>query len=147
MLKDHQNIIHKICMMYTRNEADHEDLFQEVVFQAWKSFESFKGDSKLSTWLYRVSLYTALTHKRKKNADMGKYGIELEYTQIDDNMENDIKKLYSIVDELSTVDKAVVTLYLDSCSYEEMADIMGTTVNNIGVRINRIKKKLKEKWN
>ena len=146
LLETHQNIIHKVCSIYTRSAADHEDLFQEIVYQAYRSYHKFKGDSKVSTWLYRVSLYTALAIRRKKKVEAEQYRTEAHFEQLEDPKQNYLSDLYRLIDELKPTDKALILLYLDDRSYEEMADIMGLSLSNVGVRINRIKKKLTELW-
>ena len=146
ILEKNQNIIHKVCLIYSKNQDDHDDLFQDIVYQCWKSFKSFKGESKISTWLYRVALYTALTQVKKSKADMAEYGKELVFERLEDTTESNIKKLYSLIEHLKPADKALIILYLEDKSYEEMAEILGYSISNVGVRINRIKKKLSELW-
>ena len=147
VIDKHQNIIHKVCMIYTRTNDDHNDLFQEIVFQAWKSVNKFKGDSKITTWLYRVGLYTALTSKRKRKVDLNSYHEELKFDSKPDTAEENISILYKMIDKLKPTDKALTMLYLEEKSYQEIAEIMGITESNVGVKLNRIKKKLKELWN
>ena len=139
-------IIIKICRAYTDNEEDFQDYYQEVCLQLWKSRDNFKGDSKWSTWVYRVSLNVSLSLLRK-DKKVNKNSIVLpdvgdESTPNPFNDES-LKLLYQAIKELSETDRAIILLYLDERSYQEIAEIIGLSPNNIGVRITRIKKKLK----
>jgi len=141
-------IIIKICRAYTDTEEDFQDYYQEVCLQLWKSRENFKGDSKWSTWVYRISLNVSLS-LLKKDKKVNKKSVELKdlvtVTPHDLNPFNDesLKLLYIAIKKLSELDRAIILLYLEENSYQEIADIMGLSSNNIGVKITRIKKKLK----
>ena len=148
LLNQNQKIIHKVCNLYMNWQEDKEDLFQEITLQAWKAFNQFRGDAKFSTWLYRVALNTAITffRKDKKNAfiatvsDIPELAIHLER----DSIEDKTKAMYQAIAELSKIDKAIVMLYLEDYSYAEISEIIGITANNIAVKMNRIKVKLRE---
>jgi len=146
LMDEHQGVAHHICSLYTDNKDDHDDLFQEILLQLWKSFKSFKQQSKFSTWLYRVALNTAISHLRKKSklkfAALG----EAQHLAIDpvDNLDEEIRHLYQAIRKLSKIDRAITLLYLEENSYEEMAEILGITSVNVGVRLNRIKVRLKK---
>ena len=145
-------IIIKICRAYTNNQIDFEDYYQEVCLQIWRSRDNFKNQSEWSTWVYRLSLNVCLTLlKKRKNKD--KYFVSdalpeenvlekctSEDTQIFDDQS--LNQLYAAIKKLSEIDRAVILLYLEEKSYQEIADIIGTKSNNIGVRINRIKERL-----
>jgi len=140
-------IIIKICRAYTDNEEDFQDYYQEVCLQLWKSRENFKGDSKWSTWVYRISLNVSLS-LLKKDKKVHKNSVELPNLDNgvqDSNPFNDesLKLLYIAIKKLSELDRAIILLYLEENSYQEIAEIMGLLPNNIGVKITRIKKKLK----
>ena len=127
--------------------SDREDLFQEITLQAWKAFKKFRGDAKFSTWLYRVALNTAITFyrndKRKPNlitTDTLPEQSEGAY----DPIEEQVKALYAAIGDLSKIDKAIVMLYLDDYPYAEIGEMMGISANNVAVKMNRIKIKLKE---
>ncbi len=143
----HQSLIHKICHIYGKSTADKEDLFQEITIQLWKSFSSFEHKSKFSTWLYRVALNTAITQKRKERRKpefSSLSGLEMripEAKDTDDN-EEDLLKLQLAIRQLKHVDRAIIFLYLEEKSYQEIADIIGITPKNVGVKIVRIKAKL-----
>lgn len=141
-------IIFKICRAYTDTEEDFQDYYQEVCLQLWKSRENFKGDSKWSTWVYRISLNVSLS-LLKKDKKVNKKSVELKdlatVTPNDLNPFNDesLKLLYIAIKKLSELDRAIILLYLEENSYQEIAEIIGLSPNNIGVKITRIKKKLK----
>jgi len=147
-LNENAGIVHRICRIYFRNEDDRQDAFQEIVYQLWKSYGSFKGQSKFSTWMYRVALNTAITHIRKSKRDIVKPFLDNQYLQYpdgdDDTEEESVKLLYMAIDTLTSIDKAITLLYLDDHSYEEIASITGLTKTNVSVRLFRIKKRLEE---
>lgn len=141
-------IIIKICRAYTDNEEDFQDYYQEVCLQLWKSRENFKGDSKWSTWVYRISLNVSLS-LLKKDKKVNKKSVELQNLATvvpqESNPFNDesLKLLYLAIKQLPELDRAIILLYLEENSYQEIAEIIGLLPNNIGVKITRIKKKLK----
>ena len=145
IIHDHQKIIFKICRIYRDSKEDQEDLFQEIVYQLWKSFPSFKGESKISSWVYRISLNTAIAIYRKAK-------IEINYFEdfpkkFHPSMENEgtenADRLFEVLRKLNDGDKALISLYLEDFSYQEMAEIIGISESNVGVKLNRIKNKLK----
>ena len=141
-------IIIKICRAYTDNEEDFQDYYQEVCLQLWKSRGNFKGDSKWSTWVYRISLNVSLS-LLKKDKKVNKKSVELQdlatVVPQESNPFNDesLKLLYLAIKQLPELDRAIILLYLEENSYQEIAEIIGLLPNNIGVKITRIKKKLK----
>lgn len=147
IVNENQGIIRKVCHLYARDEAGKEDLYQEIVIQLWKSYASFRGESKFSTWMYRIALNTAISDLRKQSrrADL-KFPefIPREEADVkDDARDEQLKQLYAAIQKLSEVEKAVVMLYLDDKSYEEMEEILGISNGNLRVKMNRIKDKLR----
>ncbi len=147
LIVENQNLIHKICNLYENSEADKKDLFQEITLQLWRSFSSFQEKSKFSTWMYRVALNTAITQKRKKSRSPLSTAIsETEYdipdSSAEESSEEDLKALSWAISQLKPVDRAIIFLYLEEKSYQEIADIIGITTKNVGVKIVRIKAKL-----
>jgi RNA polymerase sigma-70 factor (ECF subfamily) len=143
LIDQHQGIIHKICRLYRDTREDREDLFQEIVYQLWKSLPSFKGDAGFSTWMYKIALSTAIVTFRKK-APRIVYTPELPDnpdTTHETSLQTD--RLFAALRQLNDEEKALITLYLEELSYREIADIMGITENNVGVKLNRIKSKIK----
>jgi RNA polymerase sigma-70 factor (ECF subfamily) len=148
-LKQNQNIIHKICRLYTSGEDAHKDLFQEITIQLWKAFPKFRGDAKFSTWAYRVALNTAITLYRKstRSVQTSEYdGTKHFIKQEDYNYEEEeqIKLLYQAVYQLNDIEKALVFMYLEDKDYAEISDTLGISEVNARVKMNRIKGKLKK---
>ena len=147
LLNQHQKIVYKVCNLYMDAHADREDLFQEITLQAWKAYGNFRGDAKFSTWLYRVALNTAITYFRKEKRKPAIYSTDIVPDQTEesyDPIEEQIKAMYAAIGNLSKIDKAIVMLYLEDYSYIEIGEMMGITANNVAVKMNRIKVKLKE---
>ena len=148
-LKENQNIIHKICRLYTDCEDSHKDLFQEVTIQLWKAFPKFRGDSKFSTWAYRVALNTAITLYRKNKRSLSTVEYEGRQHFIKDveynyEEEEQIKLMYKAVYQLNDIEKALVFMYLEDKDYREIAETLGISEVNARVKMNRIKGKLKK---
>lgn len=146
LLNNNQNIIHKVCNMYMNNAQEREDLFQEITLNAWKAFHNFRGDAKFSTWLYRISLNTAISfyRKEKRRPFVDTVNEFPEYSEKGDDTEERVNAMYKSIASLSKIDKALVMLYLEDYSYDEISAILGITANNVAVKMNRIKTKLKE---
>lgn len=144
-------IIIKICRAYSDTQEDFEDYYQEVCLQIWKSKDNFRQQSEWSTWIYRLSLNVCLTFlKKKENRPQRLDSDHLPAEVIEDShvfTDESLDELYSAIKQLSEIDRAVILLYLEEKSYQEIADIMGTNPNNIGVRIKRIKERLKKLLN
>ncbi|MES2733943.1 MAG: sigma-70 family RNA polymerase sigma factor [Bacteroidota bacterium] len=147
LLNQHPGILYKICQVYCQEEEDRKDLFQEMVLQLWKAFPAFRNDSNASTWMYRVALNTAISNYRKGMRRPRSSPITLSLLQIPELPERgqeEMSHLYAAIEMLSPVEKALVTLYLDEKSYEEIAIILGISKSNVGVKLNRIKTKLEK---
>ena len=145
----YSGIIIKICRAYTDSQEDFEDYYQEVCLQIWRSRDSFRGDSKWSTWIYRLSLNICLTliKKKKRNRQHQTSDYSMPLSATEDNQafsDESLNQLYDAIKKLSEIDRAVILLYLEEKPNKEIAEIIGTTPNNIGVRINRIKERLKK---
>lgn len=145
LIDQHQGIIHKVCRLYRDTKEDREDLFQEIVYQLWKSLRGYAGKAAFPTWMYRVALTTAIASYRKKQP-------RIVFTDVlpeqaagpPEHAENE--SLMLALKQLGDVEKALVALYLDDFSYREIAAITGISENNVGVKLNRIKQKLSKLW-
>lgn len=138
--------------MYCDDNEDAEDLFQDILFQLWKSWPTFNSESKVSTWMYRIGLNTAITRLRKNKQKPRFQSLSLAQHSIpnDPSQRLDIlfdEELQNAIASLNKMDKGIVMLYLDEKSYKEIAEIMGLTESNVGVKINRIKEKLRKTIN
>lgn len=146
--EQNQNIVHKVCRIYTTNQDAHNDLFQEVVIQLWKNYSKFRGDSKFSTWMYRVALNTAISLYRKstrtiKTQDIDDFTYKITSSEYDITEELQLKALYKAIHQLNDIEKALVFLYLENKPYKEISETLGITEVNARVKMNRAKDKLK----
>lgn len=142
LIDQHQGIIHKICRIYTDIQEDYDDLFQEIMVQLWQAMPRYKGKSKITTYMYKVALFTALNKMKQSN--------KMLYTtdELPDRTEDAPQKsaeaiLKQVLTKLNMAEKALISLYLDERDYKEIAEILGITESNVGVRLNRLKKKMK----
>lgn len=148
MIKKNEGVIYKITTIYARNGEDQKDLYQEIVAQLWTAFEKFRGEAKMSTWIYRIALNTAITRLRKetKRNSISIDQAILTYTENHDPIwEEKIKLLYHHIGLLNNLEKGVILLFLEDKSYEEIATITGLSPSNVGTRLSRIRQKLRTK--
>ena len=148
-LKENQNIVHKICRLYTSHADAHKDLFQEITIQLWKAFPKFLGESKFSTWAYRVALNTAITLYRKSTRSIQttsseKLNFFISQEEYNTEEEEQLKLMYKAVYKLNDIEKALVFMYLEDKDYTEIATTLGISEVNARVKMNRIKGKLKK---
>jgi RNA polymerase sigma-70 factor (ECF subfamily) len=145
LVEKNKKLIYKISHMYCDNTIDKKDLFQEIVTNLWKAYPKFKGNSKVSTWIYRISINTAISWIR----DYVKTNNHIEYTNVIPQMQDDpaidelYDQLYCAIGILNKLDKALILLQLDGYSYDEISEIIGLTKTNVATKISRIKLKLK----
>lgn len=146
LVEQHRGILVKICSLYARLPEEREDLFQEIIIQLWKAWPSFKGLSKFSTWMYRIALNTSISGLRKKKADL----VYMDHLQLPDAVHEDeqhrkeqLNSLYKAIRQLPEIDRAVVMLYLEDNSYEDMEEILGISQGTLRVKMARVKEKLK----
>ncbi len=144
LVSKHVGILHKICRTYKRDADDRDDLFQEIVYNAWRSYPKFEGRSKFSTWLYRVALNTALYQNRKDRFFGKKVGIELIHHVPEEPTSDDAALLWLAINRLDEMEKSIVVLYLDELPYKEISEITGLTEGNVAVKLNRIKTKMRK---
>lgn len=148
LLQKHQNIVHKVCRLYTNNADAHNDLFQEITIQLWRAFPKFRGEAKFSTWMYRVGLNTAITLYRKskrriKTQEFDAVEYKIKSEDYDDTEEQQLKLLYKAVQQLNDIEKALVFLYLEDKDYREISATLGISEVNARVKMNRVKNKLR----
>ena len=149
LIEENRGIIHKVINMYCSLEEDKQDLFQEILIQLWRSYEKFRGDAKFSTWMYRIAINTAITGIRKtarkiQTVSTETIPFEIQFEQYDKEKEHQLNQLYAAIKELNEVERSIVMLYLDDKSYDEMEEILGINQNNLRVKMNRIKDKLRK---
>ncbi|MGB3145703.1 MAG: sigma-70 family RNA polymerase sigma factor [Maribacter sp.] len=147
LIQEHQALLLKVTSIYTDTKQDQEDLFQEVVYQLWKYFDTFRNESKITTWMYRVAMNTAITHlkKDKKRPDSVPVAdaILKQTEQKDTVYEERLRWLYQQLHQLNTLDRGLIFLLLEGKSYQEISKITGLNPSNVATRISRIKSKLK----
>lgn len=149
LLEENQNIVHKICRLYTNDQDSHNDLFQEVTIQLWKAYPKFRGDAKFSTWMYRVALNTAITIYRKSKRSVQTTPFDTVDFKVTERREEDMTDeqltvMYAAIKQLNDIDKALVFLYLEDKNYREISETLGISEVNARVKMNRIKTKLKK---
>lgn len=147
-LQSNQNIVHKVCTLYTNDKDSHKDLFQEITIQLWKAYPKFRGDAKFSTWMYRVALNTAITLYRKskrtiRTQDYDSVIFKIKADEYDETEEQQLKLMYKAIKQLGDIDKALVFLYLEDKNYKEISETLGISEVNARVKMNRVKTKLR----
>ncbi len=149
MVRENEQILIKVCNVYCRETEDREDLYQDILIQLWKSFPKFNHRAKVSTWIYRVALNTAISRYRKVKRLPTKESIteHLVMHHLDSNntKKEAVSSLHTAIESLTKVEKAIITLYLEELKYQEIAEIIGISVSNVGFKINKIKNKLRDK--
>ena len=148
ILSNYQGILHKVSLIYFRNKSDREDNFQEIIYQLWKSFPKLKNKNSIGSWIYAVSINTSLyrlkkqsriEYREKLRESIDKFDLIEEMTFSETS-----SKLLNAIYNLSEIDKSIMLLYLEEKSYDEIAEILGISKSNVGVRINRAKEALKQ---
>ena len=148
MVRAHNETIYTVCNMFANDSDEVNDLFQEVLINLWSGLGQFRGESKMDTWVYRVSLNTCISSDRKKK-QQATVPLTMDINLFEDNDEDtrQIQMLYKRIHQLKPFDRAIVLLWLENMSYEEIAAIVGITVKNVSVRLYRIKEQLKQMSN
>ena len=148
IVKEHKNTIYTVCFMFSKDADEVNDLFQETLINLWQGFNSFKGESSIRTWIWRVSLNTCISSERKKSK-LHTVPLSMDINLYEDTDEDSrqIQMLYNRINRLKPFDRAIVLLWLDNLSYDEIATIVGISVKNVSVRLVRIKEELKKMSN
>lgn len=147
MVRENKSTIYTVCYMFSNDEDEVSDLFQETLINLWKGFESFRHESKLSTWIYRVAMNTCISADRKKRRQGSKVPLSMDINLYDDedHETKQVRQLHERIQRLDLIDRALVMMWLEGMSYEEIAEVVGISVKNVGVKLVRIKEKLKQK--
>ena len=148
IVKEHKNTIYTVCFMFSKDADEVNDLFQETLINLWQGFNSFKGESSIRTWIWRISLNTCISSERKKSK-LHTVPLSMDINLYEDTDEDSrqIQMLYNRINRLKPFDRAIVLLWLDNLSYDEIATIVGISVKNVSVRLVRIKEELKKMSN
>nr|WP_321227666.1 RNA polymerase sigma factor [uncultured Psychroserpens sp.] len=144
--------VHRICLGFMGNKTDADDLFQEVLIKVWNNLDTFRNESNIDTWIYRITTNTALltlNRKTKLNKKEIDYHLNIPHYETENlnstDKEQEVKKLYKAISLLKEIDRIIIGLLLENCSYDDITNITGLKTSNVGVRINRIKKTLSKK--
>ena len=144
-IHEHKSTIYTVCYMFSKDEEEVADLFQEILINLWRGFESFNGASNIKTWIYRVSLNTCISADRKRRRRKESPGLNMNINLFTDNDDDSkqIRLLQKRISRLGQFDRAIVLLWLENMSYEEIGAIVGISAKNVSVRLYRIKEQLK----
>jgi len=145
LVEAHKQIIYKVCYMYASGADNLNDLYQEVVINLWRAYPHFRGESKVSTWVYRIGLNTCISfyRKSKKRPEVVPLTVDLEDFSYEEDKTAQLKELYRMINRLNPLERAIILLWLEEKNYNEIAEITGLSRNNVAVKLNRIKEKLK----
>ena len=146
VVREQKSTIYTVCYMFSKDNDEVNDLFQEILINLWKGFDSFEGRSDIRTWVYRVALNTCITIDRKKKRKRDKEAkVEMDINLYEDNDADtkQVKKLYERINKLGVFDRAIVLLWLENISYEEIGQIVGISTKNVSIRLFRIREQLK----
>lgn len=146
MIRQNEGIIYKVTSFYADKEHPIGDLYQEVVLNLWKGYPSFRGESKYSTWIYRIALNTCVSFYRTSKKNVNYVDISMDVPDVVENNEQ-IQELYKLINRLGKIERALVLLYLDDKPYKEISEITGLSVTNVATKLSRIKDKLKQMSN
>lgn len=146
MIRQNEGVIYKVASFYVDREHPMGDLYQEIVLNLWKGFSSFRGESKHSTWIYRIAINTCVSFYRRNRKQVAFMDIAVDVPEEVENNDQ-INELYRLINKLGKIERALVLLYLDDKSYKEIAEITGITVTNVATKLNRIKEKLRQMSN
>ena len=146
MVRQYEAVIYKVVSFYADQENPTSDLYQETILNLWKGYPSFRGESKVSTWIYRIALNTCITFLRRKKNRIEYVDITFDIPE-DIEFKENIQELYRLINYLGKIERALILLYLDEKSYKEIAEITGMSVTNVATKLSRIKDKLKQMSN
>lgn len=147
MMAKQERTIYKVCYVYAKDGEDLNDLYQETVLNLWKSFPRYRGDSKLTTWVYRIAMNTCITFLRRANSRPQTIPLTLDVAgglAEDDATRCQLQELYRLINQLGKLERALILLWLEERSYQEMADVLGISKANVAVKLNRVKDKLRK---
>jgi RNA polymerase sigma-70 factor (ECF subfamily) len=151
MVEEHKKILYKVCHSYCRDRESRDDLAQEILVQLWRSFARFDGRCRFTTWMYRIALNVAITfYRRESTRNRHVISAEERVLEIADQKhsepDDEVRLLYEFIDALDPLNKALLLLYMDERSYQEIADVLGITETNVATKIGRLKRKMREQY-
>lgn len=142
----HKSTIYTVCYMFSKDNDEVQDLFQDILTNLWTGFDSFRGEAQQKSWVWRVALNTCISveRKKKKRPQSAQLPMDIDLYADDDNDILQVQALHKRINSLGLVDRAIILLWLEDMSYEEIGAIMGITARNVGVKLFRIKERLKQ---
>ena len=145
LIAQYEKVIYKVCSLFYSPESPLDDLYQDVVYNLWRAFPTFRNEASYSTWIYRIALNTCISGVRKEMRRPKNVPLNASFPLFEEPtaFDNQTKQMYELIGKLKTLEKAIVMLYLEEKPYSEIADITGLSANNVAVRLKRIKEKLK----
>ena len=150
MIAAQKRVIYKVCYIYAKDQDDLNDLFQEVVLNLWKSFPNYRGDSTVTTWVYRIAMNTCIIFLRRSNTRLQTIPMTADVASLvadEEGRTGQLQELYRLINRLGKLERALILLWLEERSYQEMADILGISKANVAVKLLRTKEKLKKMSN
>lgn len=147
LIENNKKTIYKVSLMYADDNEHQQDIYQDIVLNLWTAFPNFRGDSKDSTWVYRIALNTCVSELRRKKSKPLTTPLTYDLEQLMDDggaYREQVRELYRLINRLSELERAIILLWLEEKSYDEIGTILGISSSNVGVKINRIKEKLKK---
>ncbi|MCF0199660.1 MAG: sigma-70 family RNA polymerase sigma factor [Bacteroidaceae bacterium] len=142
IVKENKGTIYMVCYMFSKDQDEVDDMFQDVLLNLWKGYQSFREDSKVSTWLYRVALNTCISAERKKRHSTERLSMDINLYEDSDEDSRQVQQLHQLIGKLDVIDRAIVLMWLENMSYDEIAAILGVSAKNVSVKLVRIKEKL-----
>ena len=147
-INEHESLIYKIASVYTNSIEDRNDLVQDIIYQIWKSFDTFGEKSAITTWMYKVAMNTAIHHLKINKRRVATVPMEEQFLNFSESDNSDVEDKWKVfkqhIDKLNLLDKGIVILYMENKSYEEISKIIGISPSNVGTKLNRIKEKIKQ---
>ena len=146
LVREHKSTIYSVCYMFSKDTDEIDDLFQEILIRLWKGYDSFRAESDVRTWIYRVSLNCCLNADKKRRQGWQRVPLSVDINPFEDTNDRALqtKRLYARIHQLGLVDRAIILLWLEGLSYEEIGSIMGISVKNVSFQLHRIKEELKK---
>lgn len=150
IVKQYGDTVRRICFMYSNGSSQFDDLYQEAMINIWNGISGFRGDAKISTWIYRTTVNTCISCLRAEKHHTGALNLDEAMTVVtadDDEHRENLMQIYSIVSRLNALDRAIIMMWLDECPYDEIAAVCGMSVPNVATRLHRIKCRIKQIFN
>ena len=146
LIEKHKSVIYTVCLMFSKDRDDIDDMFQEILIKLWNGYEKFRGESDVKTWIYRVSLNCCLNQQKKRRREPDHIALTMDIDPFEGISDRSLqtKRLYDRINHLGLIDGAIILLWLEGMSYEEIGAIIGISVKNVSFQLSRIREELKK---